>query len=142
MEILCAKSALRHPYFILLIVALSAILRVAGYPPIRSSAEHSCAQATVSSETERTFSESDFVSDFALSGGVYSVANSAYSRQYKTYSQVNHNDYSHSRTTYMALSAAQETAASHRLNYDISCAEALVVGLPTEDISFPFNSFW
>lgn len=133
---------MKYRYFILLVVALSAVLRVVGYPPVHSSAERFATQATVSSETERTFSESDFVSDFALSGGSSATTNSAYGRQYKTYSQVNHNDYSHSRTTYMALSAAQETAASHRLNYDISCAEALVVGLPTEDISFPFNSFW
>lgn len=133
---------MKHRYFILLVVALSAVLRVAGYPPICSSAESIATQATVAAETERTFSESDFISDFALSGGSSATTNSAFGRQYKTYSQVNHNDYSHSRTTHLALSAAQETAASHRLNYDISCAEALVVGLPTEDISFPFNSFW
>lgn len=133
---------MKHRYFIWLVVALSAVLRVAGYPPVHSSAERFATQATVSAETERTYTESDFVSDFALSGGTLPATNSAFSRQYKTYSQVNHNDYSHSRTIHLALSAAIETASSHRLNYDISCAEASVVGLPTEDISFPFNSFW
>lgn len=132
---------MRHRFYIFLLFAVSAVLRFNGYPPhIQESRGYE--QATLIAEQEQTFSETDYVSDFALSGYSPALANNALGRRYETHSRTVQNDYTSMRTPNFALSIAGETAFSHRLNTDISCAEALVVGLPAEDISFPFNTFW
>lgn len=127
--------------YIVLVVAVGAILRFNGYP---SYAVETIAPdwATVSSEQEQTLSTTDYVSDFALSGYSPALVNNTFARRYETHSRIVQNDFSNARTPDFAISAAWETAANHRLNSDISYAETLVVGLPTEDISFPFNTFW
>lgn len=127
--------------YIVLVVAVGAILRFNGYP---SYAVETIAPdwATISSEQEQTLSTTDYVSDFALSGYSPALANNAFARRYETHSRTVQNDYSNARTPNFALFIAEESAVSHRLNTDISYAETLVVGLPTEDISFPFNTFW
>lgn len=132
---------MRHRFHIFLLLAVSAVLRFNGYPPhIQESMGPE--QATLTTEEESTFSAVDYVSDFALSGYSPVLANNAFARRYETHSRTVQNDYTNTRTSNLALSIAEESAISHRLNTDISCAEALVVGLPAEDISFPFNSFW
>lgn len=127
--------------YIVLVVAVGAILRFSGYP---SYAVETIAPdwATISSEQEQTLSTTDYVSDFALSGYSPALVNNTFARRYETHSRTVQNDFSNARTPDFAISAAWETAANHRLNSDISYAETLVVGLPTEDISFPFNTFW
>ena len=132
---------MRHRFYIFLLLAAGAVLRLAGYPPY-GTAVPAPEQAMLTTEQEQTFSETDYVSDFALSGYSPALANNAFSRRYETHSRTVQNDYTDTRTPNFALSAAEETVASHCLNIDISCAEALVVGLPAEDISFPFNTFW
>lgn len=127
--------------YIVLVVAVGAILRFSGYP---SYAVETIAPdwATISSEQEQTLSTTDYVSDFALSGYSPALANNAFARRYETLSRTVQNDYSNTRAQDFAIFAVWETAANHRLNSDISYAETLVVGLPTEDISFPFSIFW
>lgn len=127
--------------YIVLVVAVGAILRFNGYP---SYAVETIAPdwATISSEQEQTLSTTDYVSDFALSGYSPALVNNTFARRYETHSRIVQNDFSNARTPDFAISAAWETAANYRLNSDISYAETLVVGLPTEDISFPFNTFW
>lgn len=127
--------------YIVLVVAVGVILRFNGYP---SYAVETIAPdwATISSEQEQTLSTTDYVSDFALSGYSPALANNAFARRYETHLRTVQNDYSNARTPYFAIFAVWKTAANHRLNSDISYAETLVVGLPTEDISFPFNTFW
>ncbi len=119
-------------------LAVSAVLRLNGYPP--RIQENRVQQATLSAEKEQTFSESDYLSDFALSGYSPAWTNNIFNRRCESYSRTAQNTNTH--TPVFALSAAGESAASHRLNSDISYAEALVVGLPAEDISYPFNTFW
>lgn len=132
---------MRHRFYIFLLFAVSAVLRFNGYPPhIQESRGDE--QAMLITEQAQTFSEVDYVSDFALSGYSPALANNALGRRYETHSRTVQNDYTNMRTPNLALSIAEESAVSHRLNTDISCAEALVVGLPAEDISFPFNTFW
>ena len=132
---------MRHRFYIFLLLAVSAVLRFNGYPPhIHESRVYE--QATLTAEQEQTFSETDYVSDFALSGYSPVLANNTFARRYETHSRTVQNDYTNTRTPNLALSIAEESAVLHRLNIDISCAEALVVGLSAEDISFPFNTFW
>lgn len=127
--------------YIVLVVAVGAILRFNGYP---SYVVETITPdwATISSEQEQTLSTTDYVSDFALSGYSPALANNTFARRYETHSRTVQNDYSNTRAQDFAIFAVWETAANHRLNSDISYAETLVVGLPTEDISFPFSTFW
>ncbi len=132
---------MKHRFYIFLLLAVSAVLRFNGNP-LCVQASRGRQQVTFTTEQEQTFSEVDYVSDFALSGYSPALANNALGRRYETHSRTVQNDYTNTRTPNLALSIAEETVLSHRLNTDISYAEALVVGLPAEDISFPFNTFW
>ncbi len=120
----------------------SAALRVAcvlsSSAPV-SKAEADCAVLTTAAD--EAFSASDAVPQYALSGYSPLLSNSAFSRRMESRVRIGESQPNEhlSRTTLIAI---EEACVKCQMSNDISYAEALVVGLPTWDIPFPFHSFW